>query len=249
MDDVPSLAHVARKSTAYVETTPAQLAWVYRAKKLAHTMTAGPGSVSKLSHVVSQLQSLLRDPREIVEVPRILAEAGVRFLVVEPLPRTRIDGVCFWLDDQSPVIALSIRFDRIDYFWHTLMHELGHVKNQDGKAFVALDVDLDGVNSSDEDDRPSFEIDADRFAVESLVPREELASFVARVHPFYSKAKIHDFAARIGVAPGIVVGQLQYRGYMSYSNNREMLTKVREIITQSALTDGWGRMLPSPWRG
>lgn len=42
------------------------------------------------------------------------------------------------------------------------------------------------------------------------------------------------------VHPGIVVGQLQRRDEISYAYNREMLVKVRQVITNSALTDGWG---------
>lgn len=66
------------------------------------------------------------------QVPGVLANAGVRFLIVEILPTTRIDGVCLWLDASSPVVALSLRYDRIDAFWHTLLHECAHVKYKDG---------------------------------------------------------------------------------------------------------------------
>ena len=39
-----------------------------------------------------------------------------------------------------------MRYDRIDYFWHTLMHELEHVKNQDGLANANASIDTDGAN-------------------------------------------------------------------------------------------------------
>ena len=48
----------------------------------------------------------------------------------------------------------------------------------------------------------------------------------------------------LGVNPGIVVGQLQHREVIQWSHSREMLVKVRDIVTQSALTDGWGHRLP-----
>ena len=42
----------------------------------------------------------------------------------------------------------------------------------------------------------------------------------------------------------IVVGQLQHRGEIAWANLRKMLVPVREIVSQTALTDGWGTALP-----
>ena len=78
-----------------------------------------------------------------------------------------------------------------------------------------------------------------------FVPRAELENFIARVRPLYSKLKIRGFAAVAKVHPGIVVGQLQHRGQISYAHNREMLAKVRDILTNTTLTDGWGKTAPS----
>ena len=73
-----------------------------------------------------------------------------------------------------------------------------------------------------------------------LVPRPELESFIGRVRPLYSEQRILLFAKRIGVHPGLVVGQLQHRSEVPYTHFHKFLVKVREIITQTALTDGWG---------
>ena len=80
-------------------------------------------------------------------MPTVLGEGGIRFLVVEQLPQTRIDGVTLWLDNKSPVIVLSLRFDRIDWFWYMLAHELGHVKKRDGLKNIMLETDLVGDNA------------------------------------------------------------------------------------------------------
>jgi hypothetical protein len=61
----------------------------------------------------------------------------------------------------------------------------------------------------------------------------------------YGKQKITGFANRIGVHPGIVVGQLQFRKEIPWSSYRQMLEKVRSIVIQSTLTDGWGQTLPT----
>lgn len=232
--------HAARKSTDG-SLTQAQLAWLYRARQLARALKVESRfSASSLNSALTQLSKLKRDPEEVRHIPRVLSAAGIRFLIVEPLPHTKIDGVCFWLDADSPVIALSVRYDRIDWFWHTLMHEMAHVKNKDGMDSTTLDTDLVGVDAQPFEDKGDTEKAADLFAVNFLVSQAKLDRFIARVHPLYSKLKISAFANSNEVHPGIVVGQLQHRKKIAYAHSRDLLVKVRNIIIACALTDGWG---------
>jgi HTH-type transcriptional regulator/antitoxin HigA len=232
--------HAARKSTDG-SLTPAQLAWLYRARYLARALKVeSKFSAASLNSALAQLSKLKRDPEEARHIPRVLSAAGIRFLIVEPLPHTKIDGVCFWLDEDSPVIALSVRYDRIDWFWHTLMHEMAHVKNKDGMESPTLDTELVGVDAQPFEDKSDAEKAADVFAANFLVSQSKLDRFIARVHPLYSKVKISAFANSNEVHPGIVVGQLQYRKKIAYAHSRDLLVKVRNIIISCALTDGWG---------
>jgi len=235
--DQPSLPHAARRGAG--ELSRSHLAWLFRAKQLAGTMPANGFSKRSLSSALDGMKRLLSAAQEVRHVPRLLAEAGIRFLVIEHLPKTKIDGVTFWLDDRSPVIAISVRYDRIDCFWHTLAHELGHVANGDGWL---LDTGLVGHDS--DGDTTEAEMSADRFATDFLINRSAMDDFVGRTSPLYSKTKVVGFALTIGVHPGIVVGQLQYRGEVPWSSFRPMLEKVRHIVVASALTDGWGHLPP-----
>jgi len=246
LDQQPSfLAHAARKSTSYETATSAQLAWLFRAKKLANAVPAQGFSDRSFDTCLMSLKQILPNPQEVRQVPRILGESGIRFLVIEPLTQTKIDGVCFWLSKDSPVIALSLRYDRIDWFWHTLLHELAHVHNRDGlNQEVTIDTDLVGDQAQAFEKKSKFEQQADKFAADFSIPQGELRHFIARVRPLYSQQKILGFASRICVHPGIVVGQLQYRAEVSYAHSRRMLVRVRGIITSTALTDGWGNMPP-----
>jgi HTH-type transcriptional regulator / antitoxin HigA len=244
LDQLPKCEAVARKSTSYNTITPSQNAWLNRTQNLALSLKVAPFTESRFRLGLRNLKKLLLNPQDIRNVPHILAESGIRFLIVEHLPQTRIDGATLWLNDNSPVVVLSLRYDRIDCFWHTLLHELGHVKNRDGSRNnnIPLDTDLFGEQSLPKDSKPEFEKAADKFAVEFLVPQDKLDDFVARVRPFYSKQRIKEFATSIGVHPGIVVGQLQpaNRNEISYAHNRDMLIKIRHIIAGETLTDGWG---------
>ena len=178
------LAHAARKSSAYNEVSQEELAWLYRALHMARLIDSPRLSAKRLNTAFGKLRLLLASPEEIRKIPGILREAGVRFLIVERLPRTKIDGACFWLNQSSPVVVLTLRYDRIDWFWHTLMHELMHVKERDG---AVVDSEIDEASA---DERPEEEKRADRTAASFLLPHDELHDFMVRVRPFYSKKKI-----------------------------------------------------------
>ncbi|MCC7143374.1 MAG: HigA family addiction module antidote protein [Candidatus Eisenbacteria bacterium] len=248
LDEEPTpIPHAARKSTSYSAVPPAQCAWLIRASRLARAVSAVPFTETRFERGLSRLRELLHSPEEVRQVPRVLADAGVRFVVVEHLSQTRIDGAALWLDGKSPVVALSLRFDRMDYFWHTLLHDLMHIRNGDvGPASNPLvDSDIEVARSLASSERPPFELIADKDAAEFLVPQAELDGFVARTRPLYAKVKIAGFAHRLGIHPGIIVGQLQHRGEIPFAHSREMLVKVRSIVTSAALTDGWGCYAPA----
>lgn len=243
LDRTIAFAHAARSPDAPQDFS-ALCAWLRRAQRLAPAVSAGKFSDTSFNAALERLRLLLADVEEVRRVPRILADAGIRLLVVEPLPNTKIDGVTFWLNRWSPVVVLSLRYDRIDWFWHTLMHELDHVKNREGMTEPVIDSDLVGEHMSAVADKPENERRADSFASEFSIEKSELDGFIARLKPMYPKQRIYLFARRLNVHPGIVVGQLQFRGEISYQHNREMLDKVRHIVTASALTDGWGNTPP-----
>lgn len=221
---------------------PSQRAWCFRARRLAQSLVdVGRFDESNFQKGLRKLRRLAAWPEHAGKVPSVLASMGIRFVVVEPLIKTRIDGAAFWLDEHSPVIAMSIRYDRIDSFWHTLGHELSHIRHRDG---TSLDIDLVGDNQLSPAEKSPVELRADREAAETWIDAEDLQSFIVRVGPLYSRERINQFANRMKIHPGIIVGQLQYRGEISYRNMRDTLVKVREYVLFEALTDGWGHLAP-----
>ena len=242
LDERPRLPAAARaRGSGARDWTPPQLAWMFRALQLASAQEAGPYSKRRLQAAVAEMREMLMDPENVRQVSRVLANAGVRFVIVEHTKGSRIDGAALWLNQRSPVVAMSMRYDRIDYFWHTLFHEIAHVL--EGPQQAGLDVGLMGPDSQREDWDASEE-NADTFAVQSLVPQDKLASFISRCSPYYSQKRIVAFAARHQVHPALVLGQLKHRGEVPWQNLNGLHAKVREITTESALCDGWGYMPP-----
>lgn len=240
LDEEPQLAHAARKSTKGT-LTALQKAWLFRVRHLAKAVWASTFSTRSLNQCLAALSLMRRNREDIRRVPQLLAEHGIRFVIVELFPSTKIDGVTLWLDKQSPVIALSFRFDRIDWFWHTLAHEMMHVQKRDGMLEPILDTDMVGEDAAQQSESERF---IDSSACDFLIAQKDINKFIARKGPYYSKYEISLFAERLKVHPGIIVGQLQHRKEMSYAYNREMLPKVLSIISPSALTDGWGNVAP-----
>src|ERR1043165_3259675 len=140
-EDEIQLAHAARKSTKGA-LTALQKAWLFRVRHLARAVWASSFSARSLKECFAALSLMRRNREDIRRVPQMLGEHGIRLVIVEALPSTKIDGVTLWLDKQSPVIALSFRYDRIDWFWHTLAHEMMHVQKRDGMTEPILDTNM-----------------------------------------------------------------------------------------------------------
>jgi HTH-type transcriptional regulator / antitoxin HigA len=239
LDAEPDVAVSFRKTSKSESMNISQRAWCFHVKRMAQSVTVAPYSDTAFDKGIKKLRRLTGWPEETRKVARILAETGIRFVVAEPLPNTKIDGVAFWLDSSSPVIALSIRYDRIDSFWQTLGHELWHIKNRDDSV---IDTDIVGESRPSPAEQDAIERRADIEAAAMWISQEEIESFILRVGPLYSRSRINQFANRLVIHPGIIVGQLQYRGEMGCQALRDTLVKVRDIVVAEALTDGWGRV-------
>ncbi len=234
----------ARRTVELTDLNSAERAWCFRARQLAAAVPVQAAfSTRRLASAERELRAAAAFPKEIRKVPRILSEHGIRFMVIEPLPGAKLDGAAFWMDDHSPVIAVSLRHDRLDAFWFTLMHEFKHIEHGDAASFDSnLLSEKDGKISvllTDDD----AEQKANLAAANSLVPADEMTSFVRRIAPLYSTDRIIQFAHRMKIHPGVIVGQLQHRGEVGYRAYRDLLVKVRAIITGTALTDGWGHTI------
>lgn len=243
LEDIEILPHAAKKTAINTEATPSQLAWLYRVKQIVNDMMVGPYSAKAVRAAIPKLRALTISPEGVAKVPRILAECGVRFVIVESLKTAKIDGVCFWLNDQSPVIGMSLRFDRIDNFWFVLRHELEHVIKRHGLTVAMLDAELEGDSAGTGPHVTDEERIANKAAQEFCVPSASLDAFIARKEPFFSEKDLIGFARILKTHPGILAGQLQHRTGR-YNRFRNHLTKVRAIIFPNAIKDGWGDVAP-----
>jgi len=216
----PRVLASLRQSAVKVPEVGAELAWARRVEQLASAQEIGSFNRQRLADAIPILARLSAEPEEVAEVPSFLARLGVHFAVVPHLERTYLDGAALWIEDR-PIVALTLRYDRIDNFWFTLLHELAHVVA--GHEGGYLD-DLDG-----EPETPQ-EVEANRMAQDWLLDPDALARFVAATAPYFSEHRIRAFAAEQHRHPGIVVGRLHHERHTDYGHLRKLQVKVRHYL-------------------
>jgi HTH-type transcriptional regulator/antitoxin HigA len=231
IDDPIVFKHAARRNYQS-EVSVAQWAWIFRVNQLATALHVPRYSEATLRAKVPDLERLMTEPEEIRHVPRILMECGVRLVIVEPIPGSEIQGVCFWIENKSPVIGLTLKGDQIDKFWFDFWHEISHVLNGHGKDDLIIE-DFD-QNSSDENEKI-----ANREAASHCVPPRPMKDFILRHNPMFSEKNMLGFARIVKRHPGIVAGQIQ-RLTNRWDLFKRHQPRIRHIITQTALTDGYG---------
>lgn len=243
LDETPNLVHATATRRAKAESeelSPIQVAWLYMVKHIADSMIVPKYSVKKLNVALEKLKELRIHPEQIRHVPTILEECGVRFVIVEPLPSSKIDGVCFWTNN-SPVVGMTLRYDRIDNFWFVLIHEIEHILNEDGKDYAIIDSNI--MEKVDERILSAQEKRANAAAAEFCAPQDELDNFIARKGDYISKKDFLGFAARLNIHPGIVAGQLRNKtGRWELFNY--MNAPIRDHISPVSMTDGYGQIFP-----
>jgi HTH-type transcriptional regulator/antitoxin HigA len=246
VEDIPFIgsgaipAHAAKKST-YESTTPVQYAWLHRVKKIAERAECPPYSRQALLDNLARIRAHMLDKEDFAGIPNILWKCGVRFILVEALPGSKIDGVCLWLGDQ-PVIGMTLRLDRPDNICFVIRHEIEHVLQCDGQEISYAPVDE--LDTEPTGDILECEASANRAAEEFCVPRALLDSFIARKSPFISERDVLAFAARVEVHPSIVIGQIQNKT-KNYAWLRKYQTSIREYLLRWEYKDGWGFQAPT----
>lgn len=128
----------------------------------------------------------------IAEAESLLRDVGVALCLIPPIPGFGVHGATRWIAGH-PVVQLSARGKKDDQLWFTLFHELGHVLLHDHRTVF--------FQGSDD----HFEAEADAYAARTFVPAEYRDHLPAG----RNIAAVRDLAARLGIAPSIVLGQAQ----------------------------------------
>ena len=141
------------------------------------------------------------------EGPRLaqefLGKSGINLIIEPHFIKTYLDGAAIRNKDNNPIVALTIRYDRIDNFWFSLCHELAH---------IALHLD------NDQEENPFFdnlevagnklEQQADWQAKEWLIPEKKWK--MSNVMKYPLSGQIMKFAEDLNIHPAIIAGRVQH---------------------------------------
>ncbi|WP_293269021.1 ImmA/IrrE family metallo-endopeptidase [Neptunomonas sp.] len=188
--------------------------WLSRVRNLADlsfSLNDLPEFSGLTKEDLAELSKNTTDPKFIVNIESYLAKKGIIFVVEPSVDGLKTDGAVFKLSSGHPVVAMSLRHKRLDNFWFTLMHELAHVVLHYDKLDGCIIDDLDSESSD------IIELEADKLAGNSLIPRNIWRTCAARRDLQDSTAI--EFARMHGMHPAIVAGRIQkeINDYMKFS--------------------------------
>lgn len=212
----PNLNVAYRQHSTHEVFPEAVSAWLRRGEIEAAQIACAPYEKSAFRSALDQIRLLTVESPEVF-VPKmqgLCASAGVAVVFVPCLPKTGVSGATRWLNSNKAIIQLSLRYKTDDHLWFTFFHEAGHILLHGKKELF-----LEGTNGLDE----AKEDEANKFSQEELIPRAEFSSFIQE-QPF-SKIAISNFAKKIGIAPGIIVGQLQHKKLLPVTHCNELKQK------------------------
>ena len=217
------------KKSETIHTDPKNLlTWVIIARHISneHVSLKNQFNITAINELVDSLNKILyRNTDLYKELNLTLNEFGIKFLIEEKLDKVPVDGYSFW-EGENPTIVLTKRFDRIDNFGFTLMHELGH---------ICLHLSKDRTNDYIETDKCSEEnnsgkeAEANKFATEHLLENIPYNELFKRINQPYAAANyLMAMSKNYSVNVGIIIGQ--YHHYLKEHGVNNPYAVCRNLI-------------------
>lgn len=165
-----------------------------------------------------------------------LQNAGIHLIYAQHLPHTRVDGAAFRLPDGHPVIAMTLRYDRLDNYWFTLMHELHHVlkdlPNNPDAAF------MDDTENPNGEDTEALERAADMAAENALIPSDVWSSNkIQALLNTGNSSLVKAVASEFGISPAVLAGRLRWKT-QKYVFFQDLLGKCRSQLMPATEEEG-----------
>ncbi|HOQ12914.1 MAG TPA: HigA family addiction module antitoxin [Spirochaetota bacterium] len=153
-----------------------------------------------------------------------LQKCGVKFFILSHLTKTYLDGAVFW-DEQNPVIVYTARHNRLDNFWWTVAHEIGHIllhSDSDEKFFI------DNL-----DDKPYNELEkeADSYA-RRVFWVDEILKQASHYKKYFTEARLLEISNSLKIHPSVVLGIIQFNGLVDYRTLPRYRTAFWELINK-----------------
>ena len=201
------------KTESSKQTEETLLAWRIRVMNIAASNTGIPTWNSNVlsDDFFEELSALSCKENGPWLAKEMLNQKGIHFVVEKHLKSTHLDGSSMLMPDKSPLVALTLRYDRLDSFWFTLFHELAHVKLHLTDTNMAFFDDMT-------DEMKDSEGEADSFAKKMLIPDDVWNSSGLTVYS--SSRDLCEFSHKHRINPAITAGRLRFENnnYKAFSS-------------------------------
>lgn len=201
-------------STCKVSTT----AWLRQGEIESENQNVGKWSPQILEKQIPHFRRLTWYKSPSLFLPKLkslMAEAGVKFSIVRAPRGCTASGAVRVLEDGVPHMQLSFKYLSDDQFWFSFFHEIAHLLLH----FHDMPI-LEQPDSIDDD----FENEANNYASQIIVPIKYFDEFLSLGG---SRFPIIRFAKKVGVAPGLIVGQLHYRRILKFNQMQHLKRRYR----------------------
>ena len=208
----------------------ALLAWQARVLDVARRMAeeADVGTFEINDTWLPELVALTRDAKGPAKARDLLRRHGILLVTERHLTGTHLDGAAMLSPGGHPVVAMTLRHDRLDNFWFVLFHELGHV-------FLHLQsaMRLDFFDEEDDQAGDGVEREADKYALDRLISDEAWKKCLSRFA--LTEETVQLDAQKLGIDPSIIAGRIRKeRNNYTILNSLVGRGKVREQVEGGA---------------
>jgi HTH-type transcriptional regulator/antitoxin HigA len=195
----------------------ALMAWCLRVMELSEKFPLDkkykPGSIN-----LSDLSKLSYFKDGPLLAREYLEKQGIQFFVVPHLNKTFLDGAVMVFEKKNPIIALTLRYDRIDNFWFCLLHELAHLTKHLMIDDTNIIIDELEPQHSSIRGKDTMEEEADRIAQNSLIPKEDWKK--VNLNAKNMAKEVRNLSERLKIHPAIIAGRIRFE-----KNNYRILSQ------------------------
>ncbi|WP_312713643.1 ImmA/IrrE family metallo-endopeptidase [Stutzerimonas nitrititolerans] len=211
----PGLAKF-RTSQSFTPQLGAVAAWIKQCETEADYIDCSPWNKAIFLDSLSEIKKLTLEPDANIFLPelqRICANCGVAVVIARTPSGCQASGATKFISEDKALLMLSFRYLSDDHFWFTFFHEAGHlILHGEDAVFIEGGDDYDDAR----------EAEANAFSQNYLIPPE----FAHELPTLKDNMRgVLRFAKRMGISPGIVVGQLQHQGIIKQNHMQRL--KVR----------------------
>lgn len=198
--------------------------WLQTAINMGRNIETKPFNKYKLETYIPKIRELTVQESNVFipKLKNIFIECGVSFVTLPHLKNSGINGAVTWINKDKVILAINDRRNYADTFWFSLFHEIKHVLQQ--KHQLTLISSNNSKNLEIEQLNKELEEEADLFSQEILISHNEYYNFI--IQDDFTECSICEFAKKIDIHPGIVVGRLQKEKYIEHSQLNFLKDKI-----------------------